>query len=63
MTHRPFSIHLPCPYPHCKGETLADGRAKVTISVVCPKCRNTYIADLDTLKTYPSSPQRRLGRR
>lgn len=63
MHHYNFTIHLLCPYDRCKGETLADGRAKVTISVICPKCGNTYLADLDTMKTYRSKPQRRMGRR
>ena len=63
-----FTVHLPCPYPksngkgHCTGETLADGRAKVTISVFCSKCNRFYEADLWTMKTYPSHAQRRQGR-
>lgn len=63
-----FTVHLPCPYPksngkgHCTGETLADGRAKVTISVCCPKCQSIYEADLWTMKTTPSKAQRRMGR-
>ena len=57
MKHR-----LPCPWCD-KGETLSDGRGKVTISVRCEKCHQTYLVDLDTLKTMRSKPQRRLGRR
>ena len=57
-----LKYHLKCPW--CgKGETLADGRGKVTISVQCGKCSNTYLADLDTLKTMRTRPQRRLGRK
>ena len=57
-----MKYHLKCPW--CEnGETLSDGRGKVTVSVVCVKCKNTYLADLDTLKTMRSRPQRRLGRR
>lgn len=56
-----FKYHLTCPW--CgKGETLSDGRAKITISVQCSKCRNTYLADLDTMKPERSKPQRRQGR-
>lgn len=58
-----FTIHLKCPYKNCTGETLADGCAKTTISVVCSKCKHVYCADLDTLKTWPIKPQRRRGRR
>lgn len=58
-----FTIHLKCPYKNCTGETLADGRAKITISVVCSKCKRVYCADLDTLKTFPAKAQRRRGRR
>ena len=44
-----MKYHLKCPW--CEnGETLSDGRGKVTVSVVCVKCKNTYLADLDTLK-------------
>ena len=58
---REMNYHLRCPW--CgKGETLADGRAKVTISVQCKKCGNTYFADLDTLMTEKGKPQRRKGR-
>lgn len=61
---RNFTVYLPCPYQSangkkCKGETLSDGRAKVTISVVCNKCGHVYYADLDTAKTWPAKPQRR----
>ena len=54
--------HMPCPW--CgKGETLSDGRSKVTISNQCPKCGRVYLADLDTLKTMRFKPQRRQYRR
>lgn len=54
--------HLICPW--CgKGETLADGTAKVTISVQCSKCGRVYTGDLDTMKTEKSTAQKRLGRR
>ncbi len=59
--NREMSYHLLCPWCS-RGETLSDGRAKVTISVQCKKCGNTYIADLDTLMTKKSAPQRRRGR-
>lgn len=56
-----FNRHLICPI--CKkGEVLADGKAKVTISVMCPKCKNFFLADLDTAKTERATAQRRLGR-
>ena len=58
MHFRTFPVHLLCPYAPCKGETLADCRAKVLISVVCRKCGRTYVADLDTAITYQSKPQR-----
>lgn len=57
-----FRIHLKCPWCE-KGETLADGRAKVTISVLCGRCTRPYIADLDTMKTERAKPQRRQGRK
>lgn len=60
MNHN-FGIHLVCPW--CKkGEVLADGSGKVTISVQCPRCRNYFLGDLDTMKTSKGQPQRRLGR-
>lgn len=56
-----FNRHLICPI--CKkGEVLADGKAKVTISVMCPKCKNFFLADLDTTKTERATAQRRMGR-
>lgn len=56
-----FNRHLVCPI--CKkGEVLADGKAKVTISVMCPKCKNFFLADLDTMQTERASVQRRVGR-
>ena len=37
-----FNRHLICPW--CKkGEVLADGKAKVTVSVMCPKCKKQYV--------------------
>lgn len=58
---RNFYIHLVCPHCH-KGEALADGRAKVTISLMCPKCGSFFTADLDTLKTERTNACRRMGR-
>ncbi len=46
-----FTIHILCPYCH-KGEILADRRAKVKISVVCPICLNRFVADLYELDAY-----------
>ena len=61
MKRREMTVHLKCPW--CgKGETLADGRGKVTISVQCRKCGNTYLADLDLAVTERATPQRRQGR-
>lgn len=61
MQHYPFTRHLVCPI--CKkGEVLADGKAKVTISVMCPKCGGFFLADLDTLYTERGAAQRRVGR-
>lgn len=57
-----MKYHLKCPWCD-KGETLSDGREKVTISVLCGKCGNTYLADLDSLRTMRSKPQRRQSRR
>lgn len=57
----PFKHHLTCPW--CgKGEVLADGIGKLTISVQCPRCKNFYLGDLDTFRTIRTQPQRRLGR-
>lgn len=56
-----FHRHLVCPW--CKkGEVLADGKAKVTVSVMCPKCKRFFQGDLDTLKTEKAVAQRRSGR-
>lgn len=57
-----FKIHLVCPWCR-KGESLADGRAKVQISIQCSKCNNIFIADLDTSKTSKAKPQKRQGRK
>ena len=59
---REMKYHMPCPWCEA-GETLSDGRSKVTISVVCGKCGRTYTADLDTLHTERSKPLRRQSRR
>lgn len=57
-----FPLHLVC--PHCrKGEVLADSNAKVTISVMCPKCGDFFTADLDTGETKRAKPCRRTGRK
>ena len=56
-----FNRHLICPW--CKkGEVLADGKAKVTVSVMWPKCKRFFWGDLDTLKTEKANAQRRSGR-
>ena len=54
--------HLKCPWCE-KGETLSDGRGKITISVQCEKCHHTYLADLDRNITMRAKPIKRLGRR
>ena len=62
MMSKEMRFHLQCPW--CStGETLADGKAEVTLSVRCCKCGNTYLADLDTMKTEKAKPLRRNGRR
>lgn len=56
-----FKRHLTCPW--CKkGEVLADQKAKVTISVVCPKCDHVFTGDLDTLCTQKNIARKRLRR-
>jgi DNA polymerase III, alpha subunit (gram-positive type) len=56
---RPMEKHLKCPW--CgKGEILADGTAKILVSVKCPKCGHIFTGDLDTMKTKKSMAQRRL---
>ena len=57
-----FTRHLKCPWCN-KGEALADGKAKVTISIQCGKCGHVFYGDLDTLKTEKGVAQRRVGRR
>lgn len=53
-----FFRHLKCPW--CgKGEILADGRAKITISVQCPRCGKVFYGDLDTLATEKGKAYRR----
>ena len=56
-----FYIHLVCPYCH-RGEALADGKAKVTLSLVCPKCGGYYTADLETMKTDKAKACRRTSK-
>lgn len=56
-----FNIHLVCPYCH-KGEALADGKGKITLSLMCPKCGGFFTADLDTLKIERAKACRRTGR-
>ncbi|MCD7724951.1 MAG: hypothetical protein LUI12_05280 [Clostridiales bacterium] len=53
-----FNRHIKCPW--CgKGEILADGKAKVTVSSVCPKCYKIFYGDLDTLKSERGRAQKR----
>ena len=59
---REMRNHLKCPWCN-KGETLSDGRGKVTISVRCEKCHNFYIADLDLITTMRGNSVKRIGRR
>jgi hypothetical protein len=60
--NRNFDRHLICPWCF-KGEALADGKAKVTVSVQCPKCGRVYFGDLDTLKTVKGKAHKRMARR
>lgn len=55
-----FTLHLICPWCS-KGEILADGRARATVSAQCPRCKHFFRADLNSLKTERAQPQRRLG--
>ena len=56
-----FNRYLKCPW--CRdGEVLADGKAKVRISVQCPKCHKFFTGSLDTLITERSAACKRLGR-
>lgn len=59
--HHSFDRHLNCPWCN-KGEVLADGKAKVTVSVMCPKCKHFFWADLDNLKTERANACKRTGR-
>lgn len=59
--NRNFNKHLVCPVCN-KGEVLANRRAKVTISVSCPKCGNFFWADLYTLKTEKAAAQKKMSR-
>jgi phage FluMu protein Com len=56
-----YNRKLVCPWCN-KGEVLADGKAKVTLSIMCPKCSRFFTGDLDTLKTERAVAQKRLGR-
>ena len=56
-----FNRHIICPW--CgRGEVLADGKAKVTVSAQCPKCGRVFYGDLDTLKTEKGKACKRSGR-
>ena len=57
-----FTRHMTCPWCN-RGEALADRKAKVTISVQCPRCGRVFYGDLDTLKTEKGIACRRSGRR
>lgn len=59
MMNAQFTQHLVCPWCF-KGEVLTDGKAPVSISTQCPRCKHFFKADLSTLKTECSRPQRRL---
>jgi uncharacterized Zn finger protein len=60
MTNK-YNRKLICPWCR-KGEVLADGKARVSISVRCPKCGHFYTGNLDTLTTERTVAQKRLGR-
>lgn len=53
-----MNIRLECPWCH-KGETLASGKAKIKISIVCHKCGRYYTADLNTIQTECSTAYKR----
>ena len=56
-----FGYHIKCPC--CgSGKISADGKGDVILSVICPKCRETFIADLNTMKATPSKRIRKKGR-
>ena len=60
--HQMFTRSFPCPW--CgKSELLADGKAYVTVSTQCPKCRHIFVCDLQTGKAEKSQAQKRLGRK
>lgn len=61
MAGNDFSRHLKCPWCH-EGEILADGKAKISVSVQCPKCRKIFVGSLDSLITERSKACKRLGR-
>lgn len=61
MVGNGFNRHLKCPWCH-EGEILADGKAKVSVSVQCTKCRRFFVGSLDSLKTERSTACKRLGR-
>ena len=55
-----FTREMKCPW--CgKGKTLADGRAQINLSLVCPRCGRYFIGNLDNLRTERSSAVRRQG--
>ncbi|MBR1444552.1 MAG: hypothetical protein IJ736_08090 [Firmicutes bacterium] len=56
-----FDIHLHCPYENCKGETLANRKVDVVLSIQCSKCKRVYKADLKTCKTEKWKAQKRIG--
>lgn len=57
-----FTRHLICPWCQ-KGEVLSDGKAKITLSVECPKCHRFFTGSMDSLKAERSVACKRLGRK
>lgn len=57
-----FHRHLICPWCQ-KGEVLADGQAKISLSIECPKCHRFFIGSMDTLKAERSAACKRTGRK
>lgn len=56
-----FKYSLRCPF--CmKGEILADNKAKITVSTVCPVCNNLYYADLYSMRTFRPKELRKMGK-
>lgn len=62
MAGNGFYRHLKCPWCH-DGEVLADGKAKVSVSVQCPKCSKIFVGSLDSLITERSKACKRQGRK